>query len=207
MQLIYLTHSFIQVNFTSLVVLLKGTLAAPSPSQIPFTVLHRGNTTCSFYTVSVLSNDGAVVLNRRLSASVLVCVCLGTFSASVPVPFWCLVIFSRVFSLRSLWLGSTACFSSLPVCMYVCLPLYRCHSLFLTETGRRYTTPSHHHHPHPQGVHAETYRQRLQSYSLDKISRILPWKHRRESLSVPYSLSLYISVCVTNRHRAEAALI
>lgn len=75
-QRIYLTHLFIQVNFTLLVVLLKGTLTVPSPTQIPFTVLHRGNTACSFYTVSVLSNDSAVVFKW---AFICVCVCVRVF--------------------------------------------------------------------------------------------------------------------------------
>lgn len=83
-------------------------------------------------------------LKRALSACAC---CLGTFSASVPVPFWCQVIFSLVLSGAFGWVQLL----SFPSLLYLCA----CTSirmpavvrsvgiapLFLTQTGRHPLLP------------------------------------------------------------------
>lgn len=94
-------------------------------------------------------------------------------------------------------------FRTLPVCMYICLPV----SLPVTETGRRSLKTFV-----PRRTSSLPLSPRLQSYSLDKISRIPPsWKQcsrreeEREFVSVSFSLS--ISLDVWQGHKREEKLL
>lgn len=96
-------------------------------------------------------------------------------------------LFLAVFSPEPLAGFNCLCF--LATCTPACRSVCRRHSLFLTETRRRFPPRRS-----CRDALSETYTPRLQSHSLDKISRIPPWKQcsRRgeegEFVSVSFSL-------------------
>lgn len=186
----------------------QGTPRCPLTARVHCSVLHRLNTRCSFCTLSVLTP----VRSFQPSLSGSVFACLGTLSASVRVPLWCLVIFSRVFSLWSPWLGSTACFSSraLPVCVCVCLPARLPFSLSVSlsfSDRKRQTRP-----PQPPPPAPKALRQTLRDFNPIRLTRFpeSPDENtavgdERVCLSLIFCLSVFL--CVTKRDRRETALI
>lgn len=180
-------------------VLLKGNLL---PAQIQSTVAFMLNAD----RFSVLGNGGTWFE----TGFVCLCVLFGNIQCFCSRP----VLMSGYFqpcSLRSLWLGSTAQFSfpALPVCMYI-YPHARRRSLcrhrsFIPDTNRQ--TP-----PPPQTVVRrrslrDVHAQRLQTYLLDKISRIPPHENsaagEKQGVCLSCFFSLSFSVCLCDRGTKE----
>lgn len=144
-------------------------------------------------------------LKRALSACAC---CLGTFSASVPVPFWCQVIFSLVLSGAFGWVQLL----SFPSLLYLCA----CTSirmpavvrsvgiapLFLTQTGRHPLLPRR----LCADVLSEMCMHRdFKPIYLTRFPESPPWKQcswrKAGSLSVAFSVYLSLCACVTGAQR------
>lgn len=145
-------------------------------------------------------------LKQALSACAC---CLGTFSASVPIPFWCQVIFSLVLSGAFGWVQLL----SFPSLLYLCA----CTSirmpavvrsvgiapLFLTQTGRHPLLPRR----LCADVLSETCMHRdFKPIYLTRFPESPPMKtvqleKSREFVSVAFSVYLSLCACVTGAQR------